>query len=197
IGPVEGGKSGGLARVATLRKRLMAENPNTFTVLAGDFVSPSALGTAKVDGQPLAGAQMVAVLNAMGLDLATFGNHEFDLKEDQLLARLSESRFAWTSANVTRASGGAFPGVSPHAILTAKGPGVDVRIGVVSVTIASNPAPYVAYANPLTSFQREVAVLKGQADVVVGLTHLAFADDQGLAEGVPGVGLILGGHEHE
>ena len=81
---------------------------------------------------------------------------------------------------MTRASGGAFPGVSPHAILTAKGPGVDVRIGVVSVTIASNPAPYVAYANPLTSFQREVAVLKGQADVVVGLTHLAFADDQGL-----------------
>ena len=197
IGPVEGGKSGGLARVATLRKRLMAENPNTFTVLAGDFVSPSALGTAKVDGQALAGQQMVAVLNAMGLDLATFGNHEFDLKEDQLLARLSESRFAWTSANVTRASGGPFPGVSPHAVLTAKGPGVDVRVGVVSVTIASNPAPYVAYGNPLTSFQREVEALKGQADVVIGLTHLAFADDQGLAEGVPGVGLILGGHEHE
>jgi 5'-nucleotidase/UDP-sugar diphosphatase len=197
ISPVEGGKSGGLARVATLRKRLLAENPNTFTVLAGDFVSPSALGTAKVDGQALAGAQMVAALNAMGLDLVTFGNHEFDLKEDQLLARISESRFAWTSANVTRASGGPFPNVSPHAVLTAKGPGVDVRVGVVSVTIASNPAPYVAYANPLTSFQREAGALKGQADVVVGLTHLAFADDQRLAEEVAGVGLILGGHEHE
>ncbi|MFL6197071.1 MAG: bifunctional metallophosphatase/5'-nucleotidase [Thermoanaerobaculia bacterium] len=197
IGPVEGGKSGGLARVATLRKRLLAENPNTFTVLAGDFVSPSALGTAKVDGQTLAGQQMVAVLNAVGLDLATFGNHEFDIKEDQLLARLAESRFHWTSANVTRASGGPFPGVSPHAILTAKGPGGSVRLGVVGVTLASNPEPWVTYADPLASFRSEAEALTGQADVVIGLTHLAFADDQKLAEGVPGVSLILGGHEHE
>ncbi|MEA2600688.1 MAG: 5-nucleotidase / UDP-sugar diphosphatase [Acidobacteriota bacterium] len=197
IGPVEGGKSGGLARVATLRKRLLAENPNTFTVLAGDFVSPSALGTAQVDGQSLAGKQMVASLNALGLDLVTFGNHEFDLKEAQLLDRLAESRFRWTSASVTRASGGAFPGVSPHEILTARGRGGSVRIGVVGVTLASNPKDYVSYADTLASFRREVEALRGQVDVVVGLTHLAFADDQALAEGVPGVSLIMGGHEHE
>jgi 5'-nucleotidase/UDP-sugar diphosphatase len=197
IGPVEGGKRGGLARVATLRKRLLAENPNTFTLLAGDFVSPSALGTAKVDGQALAGKQMVAVLDALGLDLATFGNHEFDLKENQLLDRLAESRFRWTSANVTRASGGPFPGVSPHAVLTARGPGGGVRIGVVSVTLASNPVAFASYADPLDSFRREVEALRGQVDVVVGLTHLDFAEDQALAEGVPGVDLILGGHEHE
>lgn len=197
IGPVEGGKRGGLARVATIRKRLLAENPNTFTVLGGDFLSPSALGTAKVDGQALAGQQMVAVLNAMGLDLATFGNHEFDLKENQLLARLAESRFRWTSANVTRASGGAFPGVSLHDVLTAQGPGGSVRIGVVGVTLASNPVDFASYADPLTSFRREVESLRGQADVIVALTHLAFAEDQALAEGIPEVELILGGHEHE
>ena len=198
IGPVGGGKQGGLARVATVRKRLLAENPNTLTVLAGDFVSPSALGTAKVDGQSLAGKQMVAVLNAMGLDLATFGNHEFDLKESQLLARLAESRFRWTSANVTRASGGPFPGVSPHEILAVQGPGGSgVRIGVVGVTLASNPVAFASYADTLDSFRREVESLRGQVDVVVGLTHLAFADDQALAENVPGVSLILGGHEHE
>lgn len=197
IGPVEGGKRGGLARVATLRKRLLAENPNTFTLLAGDFVSPSALGTAKVDGQALAGRQMVAVLDALGLDLATFGNHEFDLEEGQLLDRLAEARFRWTSANVTRASGGAFPGVTPHAVLTARGPGGSVRIGVVSVTLASNPVDFASYADPLDSFRREVESLRGQVDVVVGLTHLDFAEDQALAEGVPGVDLILGGHEHE
>lgn len=197
IGPVEGGKSGGLARVATIRKRLLAENPNTFTVLAGDFLSPSALGTAKVNGQSLAGQQMVAVLNALGLDLVTFGNHEFDLKEDQLLARLSESRFRWTSANATRASGGAFPNVTPHAVLTAQGRGGAIRIGVVGVVLDSNPAGYVTYADPLATFRQEVESLRGQADVIVGLTHLNFAEDQALAESVPEVDLILGGHEHE
>jgi 5'-nucleotidase len=87
--------------------------------------------------------------------------------------------------------------VSPHTVLTVPGPGGGVRIGVVSVTLASNPAPFVAYADPLTAFRREVESLQGQADVVIGLTHLAFAEDQRLAEGVPGVALILGGHEHE
>jgi 5'-nucleotidase len=197
IGPVEGGKRGGLARVATIRKRLLAENPNTFTVLAGDFVSPSALGTAKVAGQTLAGQQMVAVLNAMGLDLATFGNHEFDLKEDQLLSRLKESRFAWTSANVTQASGGPFPGVTAHTILTGKNGGQQVRIGVVGVTLNSNPEDFVAYADPIDSFRKEIEALRGQADVVMGLTHLAFEEDQALAETLPEVDFILGGHEHE
>ena len=34
---------------------------------------------------------MVAVLNAMGVDYATFGNHEFDLREGPFLARLGEA----------------------------------------------------------------------------------------------------------
>ena len=90
ITPVSGGTEGGLARVATLRKQLLAQNPNTLTVLAGDLFSPSALGTAKVNDERLAGQQTVAVMNAIGLDFMTFGNHEFDLNEEQFLQRLSE-----------------------------------------------------------------------------------------------------------
>ncbi|MFM7576381.1 MAG: metallophosphoesterase, partial [Microcystaceae cyanobacterium] len=85
IMPIAGGKWGGLARVATLRQRLKQENPHTYTVLAGDLLSPSALGTAQVKGERLAGKQMVAVLNQLGLDYATFGNHEFDLSETEFL----------------------------------------------------------------------------------------------------------------
>jgi len=94
---------------------------------------------------------------------------------------------------VTRASGGSFPSASRHEILNVQG----VRIGVVGVTLASNLKDFVSYADPLASFRKEVESLRGQVDVVVGLTHLDFAEDQGLAEGVPEVDLILGGHEHE
>src|SRR6266487_6687120 len=41
-------RQGGLARVATLRRQLEAENRNTIAVLAGDLVSPSALAQARV-----------------------------------------------------------------------------------------------------------------------------------------------------
>ena len=120
ITPVSGGRWGGPARVATVRKRLTEENPNTFTILAGDLFSPSALGTARVDGERLAGRQMVAVLNAMGLDYATFGNHEFDLNEEQFLSRMEESAFEWVSTNVTDDEGALFPGVEKHEILTVR-----------------------------------------------------------------------------
>lgn len=98
ITPVEAGKRGGLARVATLQQ-LLSQNPHTYTLLAGDAFSPSALGTARVNGHPLAGEQMVAVMNAVGFNYATFGNHEFDLSEAEFQQRLKESRFRWLSSN--------------------------------------------------------------------------------------------------
>ncbi len=61
--------------------------------LGGDYLSPSAIGTAIVDGQPLAGRQMVDVLNHVGVDWAVLGNHEFDVSEAAFRARLAESRF--------------------------------------------------------------------------------------------------------
>ena len=47
ITPLGGGEVGGMARVATLKKQLKKENPNTFTFMAGDFLSPSLIGTIK------------------------------------------------------------------------------------------------------------------------------------------------------
>src|SRR5437773_6208522 len=84
ITPVEAGKAGGLARFARFRAGLKAQHPELLTTFGGDFVSPSALGTARVNGERLAGRQMVAVLNLVGIDWATFGNHEFDIPEAAL-----------------------------------------------------------------------------------------------------------------
>lgn len=56
ITPLENGKVGGMARVAQLRNQLKQKNKNTFTILAGDFLSPSVLGTVKNEGKRIAGA---------------------------------------------------------------------------------------------------------------------------------------------
>lgn len=197
ITPVEGGKRGGLARVATLRQRLLAANPNTYTLLAGDLISPSALGTAKVNGERLAGAQIIATMNTLGLDYATFGNHEFDVSESQLLARLDESEFQWFSGNVSRANGEPFPDVPPYVILTVPGQEDTVRVGLVGVTLESNPATYVQYQDPIATLQSQVEAIKNDVDIIVALTHLSLAQDQRVAAEIPDIDLILGGHEHE
>ena len=103
IDAVENGASGGLARVATALDRLRRTSTAVVTTLGGDFLSPSALGTAVVDGEPLAGRQMVDVLNAVGLQWATLGNHEFDVSEAAFHKRLAEAKFKVVVSNATDA----------------------------------------------------------------------------------------------
>ena len=196
--PVSGGKEGGLARVATIRKELLAENPNTLTMLAGDLFSPSALGTAKVDGERLAGKQIVAVMNTLGLDYITFGNHEFDISEKSFYDRLGESRFTWISGNVLDKRHQRFPGVLESKVVEIRGAkGETVRLGILGFTIDSNKAEYVTYKDVLEVARAQVAAMRGRVDILVALTHLSVEQDIALAQAAPGIDLILGGHEHE
>src|SRR5688500_19566836 len=73
IAPIEGGKTGGMARVATLKKMYKAENPNTFLLMAGDFLSPSLYNSLQYRGKRVRGKQMVETMNTAGVQLAIFG----------------------------------------------------------------------------------------------------------------------------
>jgi 2',3'-cyclic-nucleotide 2'-phosphodiesterase (5'-nucleotidase family) len=99
IAPLEGGKVGGMARVATVRKELLAQNPNTITLLAGDFLNPSLIGTFKHEGKSIKGKQMVEVMDAIGMDWVGLGNHEFDVDEAELVERINLSKFNWLASN--------------------------------------------------------------------------------------------------
>jgi 5'-nucleotidase len=197
ITPVEGGKAGGLARVARYRAELKAKDPSLLTTLGGDYVSPSALGTARIGGEPLRGKQMVAVLNLVGVDWATFGNHEFDIPEAALRARLAESKFRLVSSNVTDAAGASFPNTVRSAIVPIRTRHGVVRVGLIGLTIDANRQPWVRYAPPVDAAKKAIAEITGKYDVLVALTHLSIGGDQTLVEQVPEIDLVLGGHEHE
>lgn len=197
ITPVDAGKAGGLARLARFRAELKTQYPDLLTTLGGDFVSPSAIGTARVNGERLAGRQMVAVLNVVGVDWATVGNHEFDIPEAALRARLAEAKFRLVTSNVTDASGALFPNTVASAVVPVKTRSGQVRIGLIGLTVDANRQPWVRYAPPIDAARAAIAGLKGKCDVIVALTHLTLAGDQQLAEQVPEIDVILGGHEHE
>ena len=197
ISPIEGGRVGGLARVGRFRAELKAKDPTLLTTLGGDYVSPSALGTARVNGEQLRGRQMVAVLNVVGVDWATLGNHEFDIPEASLRARLTESKFKVVTSNVTDGTGALFPNTVRSAIVPIKTPGGVVRVGLIGLTIDSNKQTWVRYAPFIDAAESAIAEIKGKYDVLVALTHLSLASDQQLVEQVPGIDVVLGGHEHE
>jgi len=191
--PVEGGKRGGLARLMTLKKAAMAENPNTIFTLGGDTLSPS------VETRTYRGAQMIDAWNAVGLDLAVFGNHEFDVKTAELLARMKESKFTWLGANVIDVkTKKIFADTPPYVVREFGG----IKIGFVGLLLPETKqtssmdetltvTDYCSTAKIIVKEMRK----KAKVNAVVGLTHLSMAQDKNLAK-CADFDLILGGHEH-
>ena len=197
IDAIEGGRYGGLSRAATVLQQLERSRSPVLMTLGGDYLSPSAIGTALVDGQALGGRQMVDVLNHVGLDWAVLGNHEFDVPEAAFRARVAEGRFRIVSSNVSDVNGQPFPGTVTSAVVPVRARGRTVRIGLIGLTIDSNRRPWVRYSPPAAAAREQIAHLKGKTDAIIALTHLSLAGDQDLVTQVPDIDLVLGGHEHE
>jgi len=209
ISTLEGGKVGGMARVENLHKKLLKENENTLLFMAGDFLNPSLLGTLKYKGERIRGRQMIEVMNAMNFDLVGFGNHEFDLKYEDLQKRLNESNFQWISSNSFYKSKtgklsqfyvkkeGVKTNIPRTVVYNLKDEdGDEVRIGFFGPTINSNPKDYVDYGDFYEDSKKAYNLIKDKTDFVIGLTHLKQAQDEMIAKMLPEVPLIMGGHEH-
>ncbi|HAV55597.1 MAG: bifunctional metallophosphatase/5'-nucleotidase [Aequorivita sp.] len=208
IAPLNGGEYGGLARVAHIRDSIKDRFPNTYLFLAGDFLNPSLIGTLKVDGERVNGKQMIDVLNAMDIDLVTFGNHEFDLSEQDLQKRLNESNFTWTTANVrhvtekglvpfaTKWEYSTVPTSDFSTFSAIDADGNKMKFGVFGVTLPSNPKDYVSYGDIYENAERAYDLAIKKADFVVGLTHVSLEEDIEIARRLRSLPLIMGGHEH-
>ncbi len=178
--------TGGLARVAALRDSLARSGPVLF-MLAGDVLAPSLL--TKWYG----GAQRVEALNASGLDFAVLGNHEFDISQARLEARLRESQFRWLSANCSRADNSPFPNVRGWDTVRTGG----VLVGVVGATILNRYPSWVKCTDPAGAVRAAVDTLQGVgARPIIALTHLSVSADSALLANESRILLIAGGHEH-
>jgi 5'-nucleotidase / UDP-sugar diphosphatase len=190
--PVDQDKNGGLARVLTLKKQIQQESPNTLFLLAGDTISPS------VESITYKGAQMIEAWNALGLDYATFGNHEFDFGPDVLRQRMKESHFKWIAANVIdTTTNKPFGGADAFVIREFEG----VKVGIFGLVlpetkVTSRPGPNVDFVTPCDIAKKTVTEIRAKgAKVVVALTHLSMGEDKEVAR-CSDVDVVIGGHEH-
>jgi len=189
----DGSTSGGYARRAALIHRLRAGNPATLLLDAGDIYQGSRYWHA-FRGQP-----DIALMNALGYDAATLGNHDFDGGLELLAQRLSEARFPVLCANFTPRPASPLAGLwRSHVILTAG----DWRVAVFGLTIETPelyPPDFGAHIEVTPYLERAAALvpaLRRQADVVILLSHLGQKGDEAVAASVPGIDLIIGGHNH-
>lgn len=206
IAPLSGGSEGGIARVATVKKEWLQKNPNTYLVIAGDFLSPSVYNSLIYEGKAIRGRQMVEALNTAGLDIAIFGNHEFDIKEAELLERMNESSALWISSNSFHKTGnktepfvraGKGPLPKTYIMIVKDKDGTTAKVGFIAITLSFNKAGYVSYTDPLQTAKEAYNSLKDSVDAVVAITHQSMEADEQLARELPELAAIIGGHEHD
>ncbi|MBE3598215.1 MAG: 5'-nucleotidase C-terminal domain-containing protein [Limnochordaceae bacterium] len=191
--PVDGGKLGGMARLATLVQRLRAEDPEALLLFAGDVISPSTMSSV------FKGQQMIEAFNELGVDVSTFGNHEWDFGDDVLGQRIRESQFTWVAANVVDENGRPFPGSYPFVVREMGGIGVGV-LGLVTpeTRVLSSPGAAWQFRDPVEVARETIPKMRAMgAQVIVALTHQSMSDDVRLLEAVPEIDLVVGGHEHD
>ena len=207
----------GLAKVATLIKRVRKENENVVLIDSGDTIqgTPLAYYHNKKNNEPP--HPMMVAMNALGYDAMAVGNHEYNFGLKVLEKARSEAKFPWLSAN-TYDKGTNKTHYQPYIVKVVAG----VRVGILGLTTPGVPtwenAPnYVGleFHQPLLEAKKWVPVLRGKerADVVVIAMHMGVEEDLrtgevnpgqvknenqavAIAKQVPGVDLIFMGHTH-
>lgn len=207
----------GLAKVATLIKRVRKEHPNVLLVDSGDTIQGSPLASfhSRKNNQPP--DPMMLVMSSLNYDAMAVGNHEYNFGLKVLEKARGEANFPWLSAN-TYNKATQKTHYKPYILKEVAG----VRVGILGLTtpgvpIWDNPANYAGleFHEPVSEARKWVPVMRNveKADVVVVAMHMGLGEDLrtgevspgqvpheneavSIAKEVPGVDVIFMGHTH-
>ncbi len=185
-----------LPKLAYLLDSLRNSYPIVFLVAAGDNFT----GNPVVDMVADKGYPMVDLMNQCGFQVTAIGNHEFDMGQEMLNHRIDQAQFPFISCNI-RVVGGILRQPEPFTNMIA---GKDISIAFLSAielndqgipdTHPSRVAG-LAFSDPVKKM-KEFAWLKDKYTILIGLTHLGVETDMRLADSMPQLDLIIGGHSH-
>ena len=185
----------GMPQLATCVKQERLADPGLLLLAAGD----NRTGNPYVDNGNRPGIPMVTLMNHIGFDLSTFGNHEFDSGPAALRDYVNAADFEFVCANIFTTDTQGI-NVKPYKIFERNG----VRIGVLGlVQIGDNGLPDahpdkcqgLRFASPFDTAAC-YKHLRAHCDVLIILSHLGFEDDIKLARMFPEADAIVGGHSH-
>jgi 5'-nucleotidase / UDP-sugar diphosphatase len=183
---------GGIARRATLIKKIRAEFPNSLLVDSGDISQGTRYYTL------YKGAEGCDFYNLLGYDAAVTGNHEFDDGPKTLADNfVNRAKFSIIVANMNFSGEPTLAGKIPATVIKIVGGEKIGLFGLITdeVTSTSSPGPNIVMKDTVQSANESIAELnrKGVNKVIL-LSHLGFPADQELAGKVDGIDVIISGH---
>lgn len=193
------GRGGVIERAALVDSVRNAVGRRNFLLLhAGDFNQGTSYYTT------LGGMLEVELVNALGYDVVTLGNHEFDDGIEHLGRRLAGLKCPVVCSNYDFSQFELGKYVKPYVILKRGG----MRIGIFGMLTDITKVVERTIADRLPKFDdvetadRWASYLKNEkkCDIVIALTHLGLENedfmDQDLVRATRNIDLVVGGHSH-
>ena len=193
------GRGGVIERAALVDSVRNAVGRRNFLLLhAGDFNQGTSYYTT------LGGMLEVGLVNALGYDVITLGNHEFDDGIEHLGRRLAGLKCPVVCSNYDFSQFELGKYVKPYVVLKRGG----MRIGIFGMLTDITKVVERTIADRLPKFDdvetadRWASYLKNEkkCDIVIALTHLGIENedfmDQDLVRATRNIDLVVGGHSH-
>jgi 5'-nucleotidase / UDP-sugar diphosphatase len=178
---------GGIAYLAERVENLRKEKPSLL-LAAGDMIQGNDWANL-LQGEPV-----IVIMNAMRFDCMVLGNHEFDFGQEALKKRITEAQFPVLGANVK-----GLENIKPYIVKQLNGVNVAI-IGVLTdeTPVSTHPKNVsgILFLHPAEVLPNYIAEVRDRADLIVVLSHIGYSSDRILAEKVPGIDIIAGGHSH-
>ena len=190
------GRGGFLRRMALIEDE-RAKTPGLLLIDSGDFSQ----------GSPYynfyKGEVEVELMNRMGYDVATIGNHEFDFGLENMARIFRMAKFPIVCANYDFTGTSVEGLVKPYTIIKRNG----LKIGLFGLSpqpkglVDTTKFVGVKYLDPVETARRMAALLKmKRCDVIICVSHLGWEDeeltDQMLVPATRDIDIVLGGHSH-
>lgn len=189
---------GGFLRRVNLIKEERSQHPNLLLFDSGDFSQGSGYYTL------FKGEVEIGLMNQMGYDAATIGNHEFDFGMENMAKLFRMATFPIVCSNYD-CTGTILEGlVKPYITLKREG----VKIGVFALAppmkglVFDGNCEGITYLDPAETAQKYIDILRKQekCDLVICISHLGWAvsvyPDEKFLSLTEGCDLVLGGHTH-
>lgn len=182
----------GAARIAAFIKQTRETQSAVLVLDAGDVISGTPVSTL-FEGVPI-----FQIINEMGYDAITLGNHEFDHGYEQIekFREIAESPIL--SANAFGPNGDLLAD-APYFILNID----DISIGIIGITTDTTPEIVTPVGNegitfeaPLATLKRWVPEVEPKVDLLIVLSHAGYEVDKQLAATIDDIDIIIGGHSH-
>lgn len=189
----EGKCFGGSARLATAIAEAREKYGNTILVSGGDQFQGTLFYTY------YKGSFAARIMNKLGYDAMTVGNHEFDDGPEVLRKFIDAAEFPVLMANADVSAEEHLAGVMQKSAIITQG---DERIGVIGLVPQNtdelaSPGKKIVFYDPVDGVQAQVDKLTAEGvNKIIVLSHSGYGEDLRVAEMTEGVDVIVGGHSN-